>query len=387
LSILISLSTFVPSKMEQKLINIGSAIALVFISNRLDKLHEIASGYEGISQAQSTESYHQWLTHAMKPPLREVTIAQPIEAPAPVQTTDIKKALSKPHILILGETNSGKSTLVKFLISHASAPSIVLDSHAAPDDWQNMTVIGMGRNYRAIGQEVDRLVSLMNLRYELRSKGQKNFETLIIVLDEFPACVANLDKSFTEQIMILVREARKVSIKLIVLSQGSEVKSLGIEGQGSIRECFAMVAIGKFAIEKAKSLKDEGIKTAIAASQYPAMLDDFPCELPQINSFNLQTLPLPNDYLALSFADKPIQQTALSVQSSTVPLAPISQKIIDYLDGRDWTRDNMIKQSVTEFKLSDTPIREIQACLQFLELEGHLETRNAGRNGLEAKKI
>jgi len=373
--------------MEQKLINIGSAIALVFISNRLDKLHEIASGYEGISQAQSTESYHQWLTHAMKPPLREVTIAQPIEAPAPVQTTDIKKALSKPHILILGETNSGKSTLVKFLISHASAPSIVLDSHAAPDDWQNMTVIGMGRNYRAIGQEVDRLVSLMNLRYELRSKGQKNFETLIIVLDEFPACVANLDKSFTEQIMILVREARKVSIKLIVLSQGSEVKSLGIEGQGSIRECFAMVAIGKFAIEKVKSLKDEGIKTAIAASQYPAMLDDFPCELPQINSFNLQTLPLPNDYLALSFADKPIQQTALSVQSSTVPLAPISQKIIDYLDGRDWTRDNMIKQSVTEFKLSDTPIREIQACLQFLELEGHLETRNAGRNGLEAKKI
>ena len=68
-------------------------------------------------------------------------------------------------------------------------------------------------------------------------------------------------------------------------------------------------------------------------------------------------------------------------------LAPISQKIIDYLDGHDWTRDNYIKQLIAEFKLSYTPIREIQACLQFLELEGYLETRNAGRNGLEAKKI
>jgi hypothetical protein len=107
----------------------------------------------------------------------------------------------------------------------------------------------MGRNYPAIGQEVDRLVKLMDTRYEARGKGQKQFEPLIVVLDEFPACVANLPKSFTENIMLLVREARKISIKLIVLSQGSEVKSLGIEGQGSIRECFAMIAIGKFATE------------------------------------------------------------------------------------------------------------------------------------------
>jgi hypothetical protein len=149
----------------------------------------------------------------------------------------------------IGSTLGGKSTLVKFLVSHASAPSLVLDSHAAPDDWQNMNVIGMGRNYPAIGEEVDRLVKLMDARYAGRGKGQKQFEPLIVVLDEFPACVANLPKSFTENIMLLVREARKISIKLIVLSQGSEVKSLGIEGQGSIRECFAMIAIGKFATE------------------------------------------------------------------------------------------------------------------------------------------
>jgi len=386
----LSLSTFIPfTHVSIKLINVASAIALFGVSNRLDRLAMYADGYGSISEAQSHIQYRNWLDASLQPPRREVAIAQPIEAPAPIQNTDIKKALSKPHILILGETNSGKSTLVKFLISHASAPSIVLDSHAAPDDWQNMTVIGMGRNYRAIGQEVDRLVELMNNRYELRGTGQKSFEPLIIVLDEFPACVANLDKSFTEQIMILVREARKVSIKLIVLSQGSEVKSLGIEGQGSIRECFAMVAIGKFATEKAKSLKDEGIKMAIAASQYPAMLDDLPCQLPQINSVNLKTLPMPEDYLALcSNAPQPIQSAPsnqLSAQPQSEQLATVFESILQFLDGKDWQRDNYIKQSIRAFKDANTPIEELQGYLQFLEVKGRLETRGAGRDGLEAR--
>ena len=368
------LATFIPSHISQKLINVAIAPVLFAVSNRLDRLRDYASGYSGISEAQSHKGYAQWLDASLQPPRREVAIAQPtiIDTPAPVKFADIKTALSKPHMLLLGETNSGKSTLVKFLVSHASAPSLVLDSHAAPDDWQNMTVIGMGRDYPAIGEEVDRLVLLMNNRYEARGKGQKQFEPLIVVLDEFPACVANLGKSFTENIMLLVREARKIGIKLIVLSQGSEVKSLGIEGQGRIRECFAMIAIGKFAIEKAKSLKDEQIKTFIDSAQYPAMLDDLPCQLPQINKVSLPALPLPSDYLAL------VGSTAI---------APVLQKIVNYLDGRDWQKDYEIKSGIREFKDANTPLPELQGYLQFLETQNLLETRSTQRGALEARTI
>ena len=73
--------------------------------------------------------------------------------------------------------------------------------------------------------------------------------------------------------------------------------------------------------------------------------------------------------------------------SNPAIVAPVMQKMISFLDGRDWTRDNHIKQSIAEFKSADTPIEEIQGYLQFLEVKGHLETRNAGRNGLEARKI
>ncbi len=66
---------------------------------------------------------------------------------------------------------------------------------------------------------------------------------------------------------------------------------------------------------------------------------------------------------------------------------PIFLKIVDFLDGREWERDNYIRESITELKRNKTPISEVQGYLQYLEVEGYVETRNAGRNGLEARKI
>jgi hypothetical protein len=233
----------------------------------------------------------------------------------------------------------------------------------------------MGRNYQAIGDEVDRLVALMNNRYEARGKGQKTFEPLIVILDEFPACVANLGKSFTEAIMLLVRESRKVSIRLIVLSQGAEVKALGIEGQGSIRECFAVVALGKFATDKAKSMKDEGIKLAIASAEYPAMLDDLPCQLPKINSVAFKTLPMPKDYLAL--LTDPIADTVNpSFEAINNPSALVSSSarqqlsapliaILDYAKKQnDFVSARKIQSSVRVFR--DTLAPEIRSYFQWL---------------------
>lgn len=368
-------ATLIPSHPIAKVTSMAIASSMVAISLRLDKLEKMLSPYEAIAYQQSATNYQAWLNHSMKPPSREVAIAPVDLPPEPVKYSDIKQALSKPHILVLGETGSGKSTLVKFLVANAIAPSLVLDSHAAPDDWQSMTVIGMGRNYQAIGDEVDRLVALMNNRYEARGKGQKTFEPLIVILDEFPACVANLGKSFTEAIMLLVRESRKVSIRLIVLSQGAEVKALGIEGQGSIRECFAVVALGKFATDKAKSMKDEGIKLAIASAEYPAMLDDLPCQLPKINSVAFKTLPMPKDYLAL--LTDPIADTVNpSFEAINNPSALVSSSarqqlsapliaILDYAKKQnDFVSARKIQSSVRVFR--DTLAPEIRSYFQWL---------------------
>ena len=293
--------------------------------------------------------------------------------------------------MILGETGSGKSVLCKYFASELKIPCIALDPHASPNDWKGARVIGQGRDYKAIGQELALLVNLMDIRYKQRDKGISQFAPLGVILDEFPAVASELGKDASSPVKLIVREARKINIKLILLAQGSEVRTLGIEGEGSLRESFAVVSLGKFATDRAKGLKDKAMIEAIAQQSRPAMIDDSPSTIPTIpDSVSLPVLPLPTDYLDLiSKPQSPIAppSSAIATQSNSTAIAPIFTKIINYLDGRDWTRDNVVKQSITDFKIADTSIEEIQGYLQFLEVQGYLETRNAGRNGLEARKI
>jgi DNA segregation ATPase FtsK/SpoIIIE-like protein len=81
-------------------------------------------------------------------------------------------------------------------------------------------------------------------------------------------------------------------------------------------------------------------------------------------------------------------QSSAIVDSPQVQItAPILKSIVTFLDGREWVRDNYIRESITEFKKAKTPIAEVQGYLQYLEVQGYVETRNAGRNGIEARKV
>ena len=388
-AIALCLSTFIPSHWTSKLVNVAIAPVLFAVSNRLDQLALYADGYGSISEAQSHIQYRNWLDASLQPPKREIQVQAPVEATAPVKYAPIESSLKKPHLMILGETGSGKSTICKYLVSQVNAPCLIIDPHASPTDWRGFTVTGSGRNYEAIATEFERLANLMQIRYEARDKGISQFDPLIVIIDEFPAIASSLGKGATDTVKLLAREARKVSIRMCLLSQGAEVKTLGLEGEGSIRECFAMLRLGNFALNHGKSLKDKAIGEVMENCDRPAMLDQLPCNLPILSDAQtMPVLPLPNDYLELVDAS-PIAplSVAIAAQQQSTAIAPVFQKIVTFLDGRDWTRDNYIKQSIADFKNADTPIEEIQGYLQYLEVSGHLETRGAGRNGLEAKKI
>jgi S-DNA-T family DNA segregation ATPase FtsK/SpoIIIE len=120
------------------------------------------------------------------------------------------------------------------------------------------------------------------------------------------------------------------------------------------------------------------------------------------NGDRLQSLLCePSDFAKLTKGDPVYSLDDLAEPSNTITVksseivdtpksqitAPTLKAIINYLDGREWVRDNLISQSITEFKVAKTPIAEVQCYLQYLEVQGYVETRNAGRNGLEARKI
>lgn len=383
------LATFIPSHLSQKLINVAIAPVLFAVSNRLDRLAMYASGYGSISEAQSHIQYRNWLDASLQPPKREIQVQAPVEVTAPVKFAPIESSLKKPHLMILGETGSGKSTICKYLVSQVNAPCLIIDPHAAPTDWRGFTVTGSGRNYEAIATEFERLANLMQIRYEARDKGISQFDPLIVIIDEFPAIASSLGKGATDTVKLLAREARKVSIRMCLLSQGAEVKTLGLEGEGSIRECFAMLRLGNFALSHGKSLKDKAIGEVMETCDRPAMLDQLPCNLPILSdSQSMPVLPLPNDYLELVDAS-PIAppSSAIASQQQSTAIAPVFQKIVTFLDGRDWTKDYEIKAGIREFKDANTPLPELQGYLQFLETENLLETRSTQRGSLEARVI
>ena len=391
-AIILSVATFIPSHWSSKLVNVAIAPVLFAVSNRLDRLRDYASGYGAISEAQSHVQYRNWLDASLQPPKREIQVQAPppeLAPPLPVKYAPIESSLKKPHLMILGETGSGKSTICKYLVSQVNAPCLIIDPHAAPTDWRGFTVIGSGRNYEAIATEFERLANLMQIRYEQRDKGISQFDPLIVIIDEFPAIASSLGKGATDTVKLLAREARKVQIRMCLLSQGAEVKTLGLEGEGSIRECFAMLRLGNFALSHGKLLKDKGIGEALENSDRPAMLDQLPCNLPILSdSQTMPVLPLPSDYLELVNAS-PIAppSSAMQTQSQSTAIAPVFQKIVNYLDGKDWKKDYEIKASIREFKDADTPLTELQTYLQWLELQGYLETRSTQRGALEARTI
>jgi hypothetical protein len=204
-----------------------------------------------------------------------------------------------------------------------------------------------------------------------------------VILDEFPAVASELGKDATNAVKLIVREARKVNIKLILLAQGSEVKTLGIEGEGSLRESFAVVSLGKFATDRAKSIKDKSLLEAIAQQKRPAMIDDFPSTIPTIpDSVSLPILPLPKDYLALltNGADKIADKIADTVEvdfeyvdSLSAPVstsaranlsAPLSA-ILEYAKKQDeFVSARKIQSGVRLFR--DTPVLEIRSYFQWL---------------------
>lgn len=213
----------------------------------------------------------------------------------------VKRCLDKPHIMIVGETGSGKSTLCKYLVSMATAPCIAIDPHATPSDWNGVFVVGGGMNYADVEKAFKVLYDLMKHRYELRDAGQTHFEPLVVIVDEFLAITSNdiYGKACSDYFKKLIREARKVGIKLVILAQGAEVKSLGIEGEGSIRDGLAVVYLGKFAVKQCrKECPQHG--RIMQQLEHPCMVDDMPAALPTIpDNLQFPNQQLPADFMAL----------------------------------------------------------------------------------------
>ena len=147
------------------------------------------------------------------------------------------------HLLIAGATGSGKTHAAKYLLAGRQNVT-VLDPHDDGATWPgHCHVIGGGRNFQAIAQSIKDAGALLDNRYHLRDiGGGGHFDPVTLAIDEIPTIIAH-DPDVSKQLMQIGMEGRKVGVFLLLLTQSVLVRSLGIEGQGDLRENFATVKL------------------------------------------------------------------------------------------------------------------------------------------------
>jgi hypothetical protein len=238
-----------------------------------------------------------------------------------------------------------------------------------------------------IAQIMKVTLELLQKRFDARDLGVKQFEPIVIICDEYPAIVASAvaGKVASSWMKLISREARKVAIRLVVLTQSPEVKAIGLEGEGSVRDNFCFIKLGEFALDHAKSLKDDAIKLAVESCDRPAMLGNLPCNIPQLSDrIAMPVMSIPADFAKLTAIDKltgideltrvdsPIDAPKAlknDVNLSTVNLSKPAQVILDYARKQDkFVTASQVKAGARLFR--DSSVLEIRRYFQWLADEG-----------------
>ncbi|MBD1825041.1 hypothetical protein H6F51_21465 [Cyanobacteria bacterium FACHB-DQ100] len=195
-----------------------------------------------------------------------------------------------PHLFLLGKTGAGKSYLAERLGRFLNGSTLVITPKKKPKDFIGMQVIGLPYDFHAIAANLEGLTTLVKQREDQMNRtGKDDFMPVNVILDEVPTFVSgckDLGLDVVKDLKFIIRAGRTSKIRLILLAQGSEVKTLGIEGEGSLRDNLSYVYLKGFAEAQSK-------EWALDISKYdrPCLIDGKVADISQLVSLASEATP------------------------------------------------------------------------------------------------
>ncbi|MEM0337979.1 MAG: hypothetical protein QW683_08700 [Candidatus Caldarchaeum sp.] len=248
----------------------------------------------------------------------------PVAPTAPaIETFDWAKLSDSnefPHLWIVAGTGMGKSTFAQWVCDRLGGEILVADPHFQPGNFPKADlIVGCGMHLgdtailpgkakrgqtecRVIGEPKEDtsvcefLVWLwheMKRRYGLFAQGKADYPVTNVILDEVPAYaqIDGVQFLFKE----LIAQARKVKIRIIFLTQGTQVRLIGLEGMSDLRENLTKILLKDFALKEVRDRLNQckpgsrgeshwqAVYDYLKSCDRPALVNEIPACVPTIS--------------------------------------------------------------------------------------------------------
>lgn len=173
-----------------------------------------------------------------------------IESGQVIQPPLLESLMDEQKVLILGASGSGKSSLLKHVVSRkldTYSQVVLCDPNGSHPKWgQRIDAIGFGEDFEAI------LSCFRSLEWEYtqrikqiaNGRSERDFPLILVVIEEVPAIVdyCNENKiNISHFIKLFLNKSRKAGIDTIAVAQAKTVTALGLKGFSESVKAFSIV--------------------------------------------------------------------------------------------------------------------------------------------------